>query len=44
MGHPLVSSFEPREDWSWCYVDELSLVLSGVEHPHRRPYPGEAQA
>ncbi len=21
--HPLIKSFEPGEDWGWCYVDEL---------------------
>jgi hypothetical protein len=21
-GHPIVRSFEPGEDWMWCYVDE----------------------
>ena len=21
--HPLMRSFEPGEDWGWCYVDEL---------------------
>lgn len=21
--HPIVRSFEPGEDWSWCYVDEI---------------------
>jgi uncharacterized UBP type Zn finger protein len=20
-GHPIVQSFEPGEDWRWCYVD-----------------------
>ena len=20
--HPIVQSFEPGEDWRWCYVDE----------------------
>jgi uncharacterized UBP type Zn finger protein len=25
--HPLVRSAEPGEDWSWCYVDEVALVL-----------------
>ena len=20
--HPIVESFEPNEDWRWCYVDE----------------------
>jgi hypothetical protein len=22
IGHPIVQSFEPGEDWRWCYVDE----------------------
>jgi hypothetical protein len=22
-GHPVIRSFEPTEDWRWCYVDEL---------------------
>jgi len=21
--HPIIKSFEPNEDWVWCYVDEL---------------------
>ena len=21
--HPIVKSFEPNEDWGWCYEDEL---------------------
>jgi hypothetical protein len=21
-GHPIVRSFEPGENWRWCYVDE----------------------
>jgi uncharacterized UBP type Zn finger protein len=24
-GHPLIQSFEPDEDWIWCYVDELAM-------------------
>jgi uncharacterized UBP type Zn finger protein len=40
--HPVVASFEPGEDWSWCYVDEAAFVLPDLELPHRRPYPGEA--
>ena len=27
--HPLVQSFEPGEDWYWCYVDELGRELDG---------------
>jgi hypothetical protein len=23
--HPVVASFEPGEDWGWCYVDQLVL-------------------
>ena len=22
-GHPIIRSFEPGEDWRWCYVDEV---------------------
>ena len=22
-GHPVIQSFEPGEDWFWCYVDQL---------------------
>lgn len=24
-GHPIVQSFEPGEDWRWCYEDEMML-------------------
>jgi len=24
-GHPVMASFEPDEDWGWCYVDELMM-------------------
>lgn len=23
--HPLIQSFQPDEDWLWCYVDELFM-------------------
>ncbi|WP_432824368.1 UBP-type zinc finger domain-containing protein [Dactylosporangium sp. CA-092794] len=29
-GHPLVQSFEPGEDWVWCYADEALLRVSGL--------------
>ena len=22
VAHPIVQSFEPGEDWRWCYIDE----------------------
>ena len=25
VSHPIVQSFEPGEDWLWCYVDEVML-------------------
>ena len=24
-GHPIVKSFEPGEDWRWCYVDKTYI-------------------
>jgi uncharacterized UBP type Zn finger protein len=32
-GHPVVLSFEPREDWSWCYVDNVAFEIEGLELP-----------
>ena len=26
--HAIMKSFEPGEDWSWCYVDELFIELA----------------
>jgi uncharacterized UBP type Zn finger protein len=23
--HPIIRSFEPGEDWMWCYVDNVTL-------------------
>jgi uncharacterized UBP type Zn finger protein len=27
VGHPLIRSAEPDEDWVWCYVDRVPLVV-----------------
>lgn len=27
--HPLIRSYEPGEDWYWCFVDELVFALDG---------------
>jgi uncharacterized UBP type Zn finger protein len=24
-GHPIIKSFEPGEDWMWCYVDQMII-------------------
>jgi uncharacterized UBP type Zn finger protein len=29
-GHPIVSSMEPGEDWSYCFVDEVALRIPEV--------------
>jgi monovalent cation:H+ antiporter-2, CPA2 family len=26
-GHPIITSFEPGEHWSWCYVDDMVVDL-----------------
>ena len=26
-GHPIMRSLQPGEDWAWCYVDNLGLLL-----------------
>ena len=28
--HPIVQTFEPGEEWWWCYVDEVDFVLQGA--------------
>ncbi len=28
-GHPIIRSFEPGEDWGWCYEDEVDLDPTG---------------
>ena len=25
LGHPIIQSFEPEEDWKWCYEDEIFI-------------------
>ena len=37
-GHPLIRSLQPGEEWSWCYVDRIGLLLEQV-HGHTRIPP-----
>ena len=30
-GHPLIRSIQPGEDWSWCFVDQVAMVIPQVE-------------
>jgi uncharacterized UBP type Zn finger protein len=36
-GHPLIRSLEPGETWSWCFIDELGLVIPEVQGRTRIP-------
>jgi hypothetical protein len=36
-GHPLIRSLEPGEEWSWCYVDEVALIIRAVRGETRIP-------
>lgn len=38
--HPIIRSLQPDEEWSWCYVDEVAMQISGIEgHPRIPPSP-----
>ncbi len=40
--HPVIKSFEPGEDWAWCFVHEEmieSMPTFGVESPPRHYAP-----
>ena len=36
-GHPLIRSLEPGEEWSWCFVDDLALLIPEVRGETRIP-------
>lgn len=29
--HPIIRSLEPGEDWSWCFVDEVGMLIPEVQ-------------
>jgi uncharacterized UBP type Zn finger protein len=35
--HPLIRSLEPGETWSWCFVDDLAMVIPKVRGETRIP-------
>lgn len=35
--HPLIRSLEPGEEWSWCYVDEVAVVIPEIHGNTRIP-------
>ena len=36
-GHALIRSLEPGEEWSWCFVDEVALLIPEVQGETRIP-------
>ena len=28
--HPIIRSFEPGEDWWYCYIDDLAFTVEGA--------------
>ena len=36
VSHPIIQSFEPGEDWYWCYPDEVGFELPelAVDYSH----------
>ena len=37
-GHPLIHSLEAGEDWSWCYIDDIGMIIRDI-HGHTRIPP-----
>jgi hypothetical protein len=33
-GRPIVSSYEPGEDWWWCYVDQIAFAVDLPDYSH----------
>ena len=36
-GHPIIRSLEPGEMWSWCFPDQLAMLLPDVHGSTRIP-------
>jgi uncharacterized UBP type Zn finger protein len=36
-GHPIIRSLQPGEDWSYCYPDDLAMIISEVKGETRIP-------
>jgi uncharacterized UBP type Zn finger protein len=35
--HPIIRSLEPGEQWCWCYVDEVGMLIPQVHGQTRIP-------
>ena len=38
-GHPIIQSYEPNEDWLWCYVDDVGFEMANMKNSPSHP-PG----
>ena len=36
-GHPIISSLQPGENWSWCYIDEVAMIIQEIQGTTRIP-------
>lgn len=37
--HPIIQSYEPSEDWLWCYIDEIAFEIPTLQNSFSHP-PG----
>ena len=37
LGHPVVRSYEPGEDWWYCYLDDLVFLVEGASPAPSHP-------
>jgi uncharacterized UBP type Zn finger protein len=35
--HPIMRSIQPGEDWAWCFVDEVAMVIPEIQGEPRIP-------
>ena len=36
-GHPIIRSLEPGEEWSWCFEDDVAMLIPEVTGSTRIP-------
>jgi hypothetical protein len=36
-GHPIIGSLEPGDEWSYCFVEDVAMVLPEVQGETRLP-------
>jgi uncharacterized UBP type Zn finger protein len=35
--HPLIRSLEPGEEWTWCYDDQVAMIIPDIHGATRIP-------